>query len=209
MFQKFVGFAMIAATLLVGSASAATAERLEAIRQAIFAMHPDSNFRDIEFAEGDLDGDGVADVAYLAHLDSNKVVLGVLRGQTNQKLARWQESKPFANAHHGTELSIEKRSIFVSGFNSGTGSENWGANWSDQFQFRRGEFLLIGSESSEYSPLHEDEGTPIQNESVSTSTNYLTRKVITTTIKNKNKTVKTETLPADRKLTRLRDYGDL
>lgn len=189
--------------LLAGNSNAKTSERLESIRQIISQLHPKTIFSD-EFAEGDLDGDGIVDVAYLVHADTNDVVLGILRGQKTGPLFPWEVSKPFSNAQHGFEIYIEKRSLFIHGFNGGA-PRNYESHWQDQFQIRNGQFVLIGNETSDSSLSNE--GANKSQESTATSTNYLTRKIITTTNKDKKKSVRTEFLPAGTKLRRLREYG--
>lgn len=190
--------------LLTGNTVAKTSERLESIRQIINELHPKATFSD-EFAEGDLDGDGIVDIAYIVHVGhANDVVLGVLRGKKTGQLVAWEVSKPFANAHHGIEISIDKQSIFIHGFNGGAPSK-YESHWQDQFQIRNGQFVLIGNETS--NSALSNEGANKSQESTATSTNYLTRKIITTTNKDKKKNVRTEFLPAGTKLRLLRDYG--
>jgi hypothetical protein len=193
--------------LLASNANASTkaSARLESIRQIISELQPKATFSG-NFAEGDLDGDGIKDVVYLVHTDKNDVILGVLRGQKSGHFFAWEISKPFVNAHHGFDLRIEKQAIFIHGFNGGRAS-GYEAHWQDQFQFRNDEFVMIGSESSDFAFFVAKDDSFTSGDGSSVSTNYLTRKIITTTIKNKKKSTRTEFLPAGTKLKRLRDYG--
>lgn len=158
--------------LLTGNTVAKTSERLESIRQIIAELHPKATFSD-EFAEGDLDGDGIVDVAYIVHSDAaNDVVLGVLRGQKTGRFIAWEVSKPFTNADHGFDLSIEKQSIFIHGFN-GSAFRGYEIHWTSQFKFRNGEFVVIGSEASDFAFVPSKDGSFISQDGFSESINFL------------------------------------
>lgn len=135
---------------------------------AIAAICPNSIISSAE--KGDLDGDGIDDIVYVAYSkSSNSFVVGVLRGQQDGKYMAWAESMKFNPTQHDPEVYIKRSSFFIvitnNTLNDSTSSET-------QFKFGNNYFFKIGEEIDYTSPLHDD--SPGPGISSRTSTNYLT-----------------------------------
>jgi hypothetical protein len=177
-------------TLFMERAEAAKSPALISAESAIAVLHPDAQLESC--AEGDLDGDGVADFAYLVRWpDTFEFVVGLLRGRCGANPLPWEHSLRFNPMQRAPEIRIERGSLFVAIFRN---SSIEGRELSVQFQYRQSHFFLIGREEHEYSPLFEDD--PGQRTDMVVSTNYLTRTELTTTRQDGKITRTHKVLPA-------------
>ena len=139
------------------------------IDASLESVHPGAKLTSLEV--GDLNADGVADLAYIVERlesDEHEVCIGVLRG-TLDGFSPWTHTKWFPMGQRSPELSISNQSLFINVFRNGL---SWG-NWqTDQYSFRNGQLVLIGTEVIYRSPRLEIEAGPVTLER--TSTNYLT-----------------------------------
>jgi hypothetical protein len=156
--------------------------------QAVAASFPGAKVLDA--VEGDLDGDGLPDLACVLYLQTGEFVVAVYRQTAENKLVLWHQSKPSPAYQRAPEILIEKRSLFVQEFrNSST------ARWGDknQYQYRNGQFRLIGSEG--WWESWDDDPEPKQAQTV--SKNYLTRIQTATTRDGKKVTRERSVIPTD------------
>lgn len=179
----------LATPVTVHSADRTETVSLQAAESPIEALHPGAQLE--SYATGDLDGDGVADLAYLVNFSSDhQYVLGVLRGQAGAPPIPWEQSKRFNPIQRAPEISIEKGSLFVSLFRNTLSDA---CSYQVQLQHRNGQFALIGREEHRYSPVWDDD--PGQRIVTTISTNYLTRVRLTTVKQDAKVTTKREALP--------------
>ena len=158
------------------------------VRQFVADFYP---FSEIVGAEaGDLDGDGVDEHVLLLSADENMQRLLIVGTKPNGGIEPVSVSKPISHCHHGREIWIQKKSLYVHCFHSM--SQSMSSNWTYQFAVRDGRIRLIGSESW-WAATSDDPANPEH----STSTNYLTGNVIESkTVKRRVVLQKKSRLPA-------------
>lgn len=161
-------WALLLVATSVGHARGANATySAEAITAAVHALYPTAKI--LSAAEGDLNGDGVPDVAACIGLRDEEQVILVLRGTPAHGLASWRSSQRFPWTQEPIEAEIRKGSLFLSTMFLSLDSITWSTR---QYRYRHGEFELIGDEVSSESPVHEDQPGP--KTSSHESHNYLT-----------------------------------
>lgn len=148
-------------------------------------------------AEGDINGDGISDAAFLiiSHPRENHVRLVILEGKPDGGFSQLVISRNWSQPQHGVDFDIRKRSIFVQTFH---GDQFEGYFYRYQFQYKDNRLVLIGEDSG--SELSSEEArSPSRKTSI--STNYLTGDVIKG-ITEKGKTIKTKSrLPVQQLMT--------
>jgi hypothetical protein len=174
-------------------------------RSAVSVAFP--GFEIEEESRGDLDADGIFEVALLLDglkKDNTKVLI-VLRPSANGMASILAATKPFLNCQHGTEFSLHRRSLRIACFHS---SSTMHSSFEMKYALRDGRLQLIGEENSTES-LPGAAGDPNRPDTY-TSTNYLTGTVITTK-KHNGRTVSRTSgrlSDAERRPRYLEDYGD-
>lgn len=163
----FVGALFLIATLMAQAHATNQTYSAEAIATAVHLDFADADVMDT--AEGDLDGDGLPDVAVCIGLGGDDQMIMVLRGTRSHTLVPWESSERFPWPQHTPELEIRKGSLFVSSLHI---SLDTASSLNRQYRFRHGHFQLIGDESWTQSPVQDDEPGP--KSSIRLSNNYLT-----------------------------------
>jgi hypothetical protein len=142
----------------------------QSVREFVATAYP--FFEIVEVAAGDLDGDGVDEHVLLLNVDekSRQRIL-IVGAKSSGHLELVSITKPIFHCHHGREIWIQKKSLYVHCFHSVDRSMS--SNWTHQFAARDGRIRLIGSESW-WAATSDDPANP----EYSTSTNHLTGNVI-------------------------------
>ncbi len=142
---------------------------LKTVQQVVARNYP--SVSGIEFAKGDLDGDGIDDFAtiiYFSQDASNLTDIAVYKGDKEDRYSMIARSQPFESHDRRTDnIWIKKGSLFFS-----VGGSSYAEFWGESYQFRwqSNKFILVGQESSRGKIGGEcDERT---------SVNYLTQKVV-------------------------------
>ena len=149
------------------------------VKRYIKIYYPKYEILKGSYAVGDLDGDEVPDVAVMLNYYSESdyhVRLLVLKGMKDHTFETLAISKPLNPPQHGTDLEIQKRSLFVHIFLSGDGSIY--SFYKFQFQYRNSNLMLIGSEISGEAQVDITQDLSYMDEYE--SINYLTGDRITT-----------------------------
>ncbi len=151
--RRYLGIATFAITaLLLCASSHAQDETIQCPSQAkheIAKAYPSLSFGGYECARGDLDHDGIPDVAALIQYTSDKAELAqvlILKGSLLGDYAIIEKSSVYSPDMHRTEYaSIRKGSLFLTA-SSHTSDAYAGTSY--QFKLVKGEFVLIGLEAS-------------------------------------------------------------
>jgi hypothetical protein len=142
-------FAITALLCTSGHAQDKTFQCPPQAKQEIAKAYPSLSFDGYECAKGDLDHDGIPDVAALIQYTSDKAELAqvlILRGSRSGHYAIIEKSSVYSPDMHRTEYtSIRKGSLFLT---ASSHSSDTYAGTSYQFKLVKGEFVLIGLEAS-------------------------------------------------------------
>ena len=139
------------------------------VHQFVAAAYPGSKV--VEAVAGDLNGDGASNHVLLLNVDEGlQQQLLVLGARAGGRVELVSASRPFGHCHHGREIWIQRKSVYVHCFHSR--SFSMFSHWTYQFAMRKGRMQLIGEES--YWEETKD-GQPVPGNPLHfTSTNYLT-----------------------------------
>lgn len=170
-----------------------------AAKSMIARLYPDTEVASI--AAGDLDGDGIPDVAYVVQDSMGAALVGVLRGQDGGVLVPWGKSKEITT-FTTVEVDIRRRALFVDKYYA---SLTTVSNYEAQFQFRKGELVCIGLKETHQSPIHDDEPGPRYSENG--STNFLTGETISQVEKDGKVTLSRQKEPVEA-LVKFQDWGE-
>lgn len=146
-----------------------------------------------EFARGDLDGDGVDDVAamiYFSKDGNNLLKIAVYKGGKDGKYSMISQSQPFESNDRRTDnIGIKKGSLFFS-----VGGSSYTDYWGESYQFRwqSNKFIMIGNDSSR--------GIIGGECNERTSVNYLTNKVVVFSCAGKKQTINNHDLKQSKRI---------
>lgn len=151
-------------------------------RSLIMSLHADTAMDNISV--GDLDGDGVADMAYVViSNDGEHLFVGVLRGRPDGSFVPWTHSQRLEHLQRSREVTIRGKTLEISLFRNGL---SWGSWSTEKYSWRDDRLVRVGSEFFLQSPFRDDESGPISTQRI--STNYLTGAVIRTDTIGKKRT---------------------
>lgn len=190
-------FALIAMTSWVVS-PAQSLEPLTSARTVLASLHPGSTIEQI--VTGDLDKDGVQDVAYLVRWPAaGAYAVGTLRGTGDNGILHWTHTARLQIDQRLPEIAIKGGSLYVTYMRNGMGWGNWRTL---QYSNRASGLVLVGEEVYFRSPRLDFEPGPVKTENV--STNYLTCRQIKSNTENKKRT-EVKSNVEDCKLSRLEE----
>lgn len=194
--------AVLVFTFLSQSAFAALATEPPIQRAAKFLLaklHPEKEVTSL--AVGDLNGDGVPDVAYVVEDGVGTARVGVLRGRPGGALNPWSQSRGI-RIFTTIEVDIRRRSLFIEKYYASRTVVN---NYEAQFQYRKRELVCIGLKETHQSPIHDDEPGP--KYWANSSTNNLTAETISR-IENDGHVSLSRKKESARSLVKIQDWGD-
>lgn len=180
--------------LLLATQSAISAETIAtesvsfpmAAKQAIQSRHP-SLLDGVQFSEGDIDADGIADIVAIIHYLSEGTEMEsivILKGDADSRFVLLAESVGIEPHPRRNEyVGITKGTISVTA-STGTYTEYSGTEY--KFKVYSGKVLLIGMETSdgtigEDKPSHRLSANFLTNKTIVTSWREATRKPIVST----------------------------